>query len=92
MIHLLVVTVIFLEMMFAERRAILNGLYIICFSHRDRFSNGLSILSEATSLVTVMQDELLALGPQIEEKSKVNNRGFNIKIGCSDFERARECN
>ncbi|XP_031643456.1 dynein heavy chain 6, axonemal [Oncorhynchus kisutch] len=37
---------------------------------RDRFSNGLSILSEATSLVTVMQDELLALGPQIEEKSK----------------------
>uniref|UniRef100_A0A8C7WHC3 Dynein heavy chain ATP-binding dynein motor region domain-containing protein n=1 Tax=Oncorhynchus mykiss TaxID=8022 RepID=A0A8C7WHC3_ONCMY len=37
---------------------------------KDRFSNGLSILSEATSLVTVMQDELLALGPQIEEKSK----------------------
>ncbi|CAB1335557.1 unnamed protein product [Coregonus sp. 'balchen'] len=37
---------------------------------RDRFSNGLSILSEATSLVTVMQEELLALGPQIEEKSK----------------------
>ncbi|MBN3325639.1 DYH1B protein, partial [Atractosteus spatula] len=37
---------------------------------RDRFNNGLSKLSEATSLVRVMQDELVALGPKIEEMSK----------------------
>nr|XP_015200682.1 PREDICTED: dynein heavy chain 14, axonemal isoform X2 [Lepisosteus oculatus] len=37
---------------------------------RDRFNNGLSKLSEATSLVRVMQDELVSLGPKIEEMSK----------------------
>ncbi|XP_066570029.1 dynein axonemal heavy chain 6 [Amia ocellicauda] len=37
---------------------------------RDRFNNGLSTLSEAAALVRVMQDELVALGPKIEEKSQ----------------------
>ncbi|XP_046903615.1 dynein axonemal heavy chain 6-like [Hypomesus transpacificus] len=37
---------------------------------RARFSNGLDILLEMTSLVTLMQEELVELGPQIEEKSK----------------------
>uniref|UniRef100_A0A4W3JSS5 Dynein heavy chain coiled coil stalk domain-containing protein n=1 Tax=Callorhinchus milii TaxID=7868 RepID=A0A4W3JSS5_CALMI len=36
----------------------------------DRFKNGLKKLSEASSLIGVMQEELVALGPQIEEKSK----------------------
>ncbi|XP_038654802.1 dynein heavy chain 14, axonemal-like [Scyliorhinus canicula] len=37
---------------------------------RNRFANGLLKLSEASSMVGVMQDELKPLGPQIEEKTK----------------------
>ena len=41
--------------------------------HRERLQVGLSRLSEAESLVGTMQDELVALGPEIEEKARVNN-------------------
>ncbi|KAM3930843.1 dynein axonemal heavy chain 14 [Leptodactylus fuscus] len=37
---------------------------------RDRFSTGLSKLLEATSSIEIMQQELVTLGPQIEQKSK----------------------
>ncbi|XP_075057079.1 dynein axonemal heavy chain 14 [Mixophyes fleayi] len=37
---------------------------------RSRFFTGLSKLLEATSSIEVMQQELVALGPQIEQKSK----------------------
>ncbi|XP_062379463.1 dynein axonemal heavy chain 6-like [Sardina pilchardus] len=40
------------------------------YSIRSRYTNGLTILSEATSLVTVMKEELVALSYKIEEKSK----------------------
>ncbi|XP_041927364.1 dynein heavy chain 6, axonemal-like isoform X2 [Alosa sapidissima] len=40
------------------------------YSIRNRYTNGLTILSEATSLVTVMKEELVALSYKIEEKSK----------------------
>ncbi|KAG2467637.1 DYH6 protein, partial [Polypterus senegalus] len=39
-------------------------------SIRDRFLNGLSKLSEATDLIKEMQEEIVALGPKIEHKSK----------------------
>ncbi|XP_044147930.1 LOW QUALITY PROTEIN: dynein axonemal heavy chain 14 [Bufo gargarizans] len=37
---------------------------------RDRFFTGLSKLLEATSSIEIMQQELVTLGPQIEQKSK----------------------
>ncbi|XP_069582586.1 dynein axonemal heavy chain 14 [Ranitomeya imitator] len=37
---------------------------------RDRFFTGLSKLLEATSSIEIMQEELVTLGPQIEQKSK----------------------
>ncbi|XP_051780645.1 dynein axonemal heavy chain 6-like [Erpetoichthys calabaricus] len=39
-------------------------------SIRDRFFNGLSKLTEATDLIKEMQEEIVALGPKIEHKSK----------------------
>ncbi|KAM4770854.1 dynein axonemal heavy chain 14 [Rhinophrynus dorsalis] len=39
-------------------------------SDRNRFSTGLSKLLEATSSIEIMQQELVALGPQIEQKTK----------------------
>ena len=38
---------------------------------RGRLSGGLDKLSEAESLVGVMQEDLVSLGPKIEEKAKV---------------------
>ena len=40
---------------------------------RDRLVCGLSRLTETNELVGLMQSELLALGPEIEQKAKVNN-------------------
>ncbi|XP_067883713.1 dynein axonemal heavy chain 6-like [Heterodontus francisci] len=37
---------------------------------RNRFANGLLKLSEASSMIGVMQEELVPLGPQIEQKTK----------------------
>lgn len=89
-----VVTIPILEIMFAEESVILKYVFPF-FPQRDRFCNGLAILSEATSLVTVMQEELVALGPQIEEKSKVKqlyvqikyspNANINVKIKYNRF-------
>lgn len=42
-------------------------------NNRHRLLVGLSRLSEANSLVGTMQDELVTLGPKIEEKAKVCN-------------------
>uniref|UniRef100_A0A8C5PZV6 AAA+ ATPase domain-containing protein n=1 Tax=Leptobrachium leishanense TaxID=445787 RepID=A0A8C5PZV6_9ANUR len=39
-------------------------------TERDRFFTGLSKLLEASSSIEVMQEELVALGPQMEQKSK----------------------
>ena len=46
-------------------------LYFVLF-YRDRLLVGLSRLSEANSLVGAMQEELVALGPKIEEKARVS--------------------
>lgn len=40
---------------------------------RNRLFVGLSKLTEANSLVDTMQEELVNLGPKIEEKAKVYN-------------------
>lgn len=41
-------------------------------NNRSRLINGLAKLSEANSLVGIMQDELVSIGPKIEEKAKVS--------------------
>ncbi|XP_059839458.1 dynein axonemal heavy chain 6-like [Hypanus sabinus] len=46
----------------AKKKKILNA--------RNRFANGLEKLSEASSLIGVMQEELVPLGAQIEKKTK----------------------
>ena len=48
----------------------LNKLYV-CVYFRHRLIVGLARLSEANALVGTMQEELVALGPKIEEKAKV---------------------
>lgn len=49
-------------------------LHCVCFTAcRQRLINGLAKLSEANSLVGVMQDELVSIGPKIEEKAKVGS-------------------
>ena len=41
--------------------------------HRERLVGGLSKLSDAESMVGSMQEELVALGPKIEEKARVSS-------------------
>ena len=40
---------------------------------RGRLAGGLDKLSEAENLVGVMQEDLVSLGPKIEQKAKVSN-------------------
>ena len=51
----------------------MNNIFCIfaCSASRDRLQVGLSRLSEAESLVGTMKEELVTLGPRIEEKAKV---------------------
>ena len=48
-------------------------------NNRNRLLIGLSKLSEAESLVGTMQEELVNLGPKIEEKARVSKHYF-LKI------------
>uniref|UniRef100_H3APA3 Dynein axonemal heavy chain 14 n=1 Tax=Latimeria chalumnae TaxID=7897 RepID=H3APA3_LATCH len=50
-----------------KKKEILNDRYN-CF--RDRYQNGLCRLSEGMELVTIMQEELIAIGPKIEQNSE----------------------
>ncbi|GCC16616.1 hypothetical protein chiPu_0022231, partial [Chiloscyllium punctatum] len=52
----------FSDLLKRKRKGILNS--------RNRFANGLLKLSEASSMVGEMQEELVPLGPQIEQKTK----------------------
>jgi dynein heavy chain len=45
--------------------------------NRDRLKTGLLKLAESNNLVGVMQAELIQLGPQLEQKSKVHMLAYN---------------
>jgi hypothetical protein len=66
---------------------------MLLFPPRERLQVGLSRLSEAESLVGTMQEELVTLGPRIEEKAKVwrwfKHQKFSISL--SSFWSSQYC-
>ena len=44
-------------------------LFNLCSIVRDRLKNGIDKLSEANASVSVLQKQLVSLGPEIEEKT-----------------------
>lgn len=57
--------------------------WLMCFAVRDRLVCGLSRLTETNELVGLMQSELIALGPEIEQKAKVSQPCcHSIRLHC----------